>query len=406
MSYIILKDCRELLTINESSSDLIGLLKNVSVLIEEDRIKKIGSYDEIKQSIKDYKCKEIDCSNKVVLPGFVDSHTHLIFGESRVDEYIASLIMNKEDVKKTVKRTGLESSIYSTRKVSDEELINSSLTKLNRMLKQGTTTVEIKSGYGIDRDTELRLLRLIKELKKVANQTILTTYLGAHYWDTNMGKEKYIDYMIEEVMPVIKAENLADFADVWCDDGYYTASESEKILSSALEVGMIPTMHTECYSAIGGAKVAAKLKAANAGHLNYITDEDIKLFKESKVVGVLLPGTDFSVKHSKPFDPRPMIKEGMEIALATNLNPGNWVESMPVTMALACRNHNMSAERAIRSATLGGAKALRIEKDYGSIEVGKFADIQILNSDSYKNLIYKLGVNEVEIVIKKGRIVI
>lgn len=406
MSYIILKDCRELLTINESSSDLIGLLKNVSVLIEEDRIKKIGSYDEIKQSIKDYKCKEIDCSNKVVLPGFVDSHTHLIFGESRVDEYIASLIMNKEDVKKTVKRTGLESSIYSTRKVSDEELINSSLTKLNRMLKQGTTTVEIKSGYGIDRDTELRLLRLIKELKKVANQTILTTYLGAHYWDTNMGKEKYIDYMIEEVMPVIKAENLADFADVWCDDGYYTASESEKILSSALEFGMIPTMHTECYSAIGGAKVAAKLKAANAGHLNYITDEDIKLFKESKVVGVLLPGTDFSVKHSKPFDPRPMIKEEMEIALATNLNPGNWVESMPVTMALACRNHNMSAERAIRSATLGGAKALRIEKDYGSIEVGKFADIQILNSDSYKNLIYKLGVNEVEIVIKKGRIVI
>lgn len=406
MSYIILKDCRELLTINESSSDLIGLLKNVSVLIEEDRIKKIGSYDEIKQSIKDYKCKEIDCSNKVVLPGFVDSHTHLIFGESRVDEYIASLTMNKEDVKKTVKRTGLESSIYSTRKVSDEELINSSLTKLNRMLKQGTTTVEIKSGYGIDRDTELRLLRLIKELKKLSNQTILTTYLGAHYWDTNMGKEKYIDYMIEEVMPVIKAENLADFADVWCDDGYYTASESEKILSSALEVGMIPTMHTECYSAIGGAKVAAKLKAANAGHLNYITDEDIKLFKESKVVGVLLPGTDFSVKHSKPFDPRPMIKEGMEIALATNLNPGNWVESMPVTMALACRNHNMSAERAIRSATLGGAKALRIEKDYGSIEVGKFADIQILNSDSYKNLIYKLGVNEVEIVIKKGRIVI
>ena len=406
MSYIILKDCRELLTINESSSDLIGLLKNVSVLIEEDRIKKIGSYDEIKQSIKDYKCKKIDCSNKVVLPGFVDSHTHLIFGESRVDEYIASLTMNKEDVKKTVKRTGLESSIYSTRKVSDEELINSSLTKLNRMLKQGTTTVEIKSGYGIDRDTELRLLRLIKELKKLSNQTILTTYLGAHYWDTNMGKEKYIDYMIEEVMPVIKAENLADFADVWCDDGYYTASESEKILSSALEVGMIPTMHTECYSAIGGAKVAAKLKAANAGHLNYITDEDIKLFKESKVVGVLLPGTDFSVKHSKPFDPRPMIKEGMEIALATNLNPGNWVESMPVTMALACRNHNMSAERAIRSATLGGAKALRIEKDYGSIEVGKFADIQILNSDSYKNLIYKLGVNEVEIVIKKGRIVI
>lgn len=349
--------------------------------------------------------QEIDCSNKVVMPGYVDCHTHLIFGESRVDEYVASFTMNKEEIKNKIPRTGLEASIFSTRNSTDEELINSSLVKLNRMLKHGTTTVEIKSGYGIDKDTELRLLKLINILKEKTPQTILSTYLGAHYFDTEMGKEKYIDFMIKEVMPIIKKENLAQFCDVWCDDGYYTAKDCYKILKAGLENNMLPTLHTECYSAIGGAKVAAELKAANVGHLNYLSLEDIGLLKESDVVGVLIPSTDFSVNHKKPFDPKPMLNKGMTIAIATNLNPGNWVEDMNISMILACRNHKMSENEAIRAATLGGAKALRIDKDYGSLEVGKFADIQIRNSDSYKNVVYKFGVNEVEHVIKRGKII-
>ena len=351
--------------------------------------------------------QEIDCSNKVVMPGYVDCHTHLIFGESRVDEYVASFTMNKEEIKNKIPRTGLEASIFSTRNSTDEELINSSLVKLNRMLKHGTTTVEIKSGYGIDKDTELRLLKLIiiNILKEKTPQTILSTYLGAHYFDTEMGKEKYIDFMIKEVMPIIKKENLAQFCDVWCDDGYYTAKDCYKILKAGLENNMLPTLHTEFYSAIGGAKVAAELKAANVGHLNYLSLEDIGLLKESDVVGVLIPSTDFSVNHKKPFDPKPMLDKGMTIAIATNLNPGNWVEDMNISMILACRNHKMSENEAIRAATLGGAKALRIDKDYGSLEVGKFADIQIRNSDSYKNVVYKFGVNEVEHVIKRGKII-
>lgn len=405
MSYIILKDCKELLTIKENSEDLIGLLNNTSVLIKDEKIIKLGSYKDIKQSVEDYKYKEIDCSTKVVMPGYVDSHTHLIFGESRVDEYVESFTKNKDEIKKELKRVGLDSSIYSTKKSSDEELVSSSLVKLNRMLKHGTTTVEIKSGYGIDKETEIRLLRLLKKIKERASQTILTTYLGAHYWDTNMGKEKYIKFMIDEVMPVIKAENLADFSDVWCDDGYYTAEESEQILKAGIDYGMIPTMHTECYSAIGGAKVAANLQAANVGHLNFVTDEDIKLLSKAGVIGILLPGTDFSVKHPKPFDAKKIIEQGLEVAIATNLNPGNWVESMQMAIALACRNHNMTLNQAIKASTLGGAKALRISDEYGSIEVGKYADIQILNTETYKNIPYKLGVNEVEIVIKKGQII-
>ena len=405
MSYILLKNCRELLTVEENAKDLIGLNKNISLLIEDAKIKKIGAYEKLKEEILSSTFQEIDCSNKVVMPGYVDCHTHLIFGESRVDEYVASFTMNKEEIKNKIPRTGLEASIFSTRNSTDEELINSSLVKLNRMLKHGTTTVEIKSGYGIDKDTELRLLKLINILKEKTPQTILSTYLGAHYFDTEMGKEKYIDFMIKEVMPIIKKENLAQFCDVWCDDGYYTAKDCYKILKAGLENNMLPTLHTECYSAIGGAKVAAELKAANVGHLNYLSLEDIGLLKESDVVGVLIPSTDFSVNHKKPFDPKPMLDKGMTIAIATNLNPGNWVEDMNISMILACRNHKMSENEAIRAATLGGAKALRIDKDYGSLEVGKFADIQIRNSDSYKNVVYKFGVNEVEHVIKRGKII-
>ena len=405
MTYILLKNCRELLTVEENAKDLIGLKKNTSLLIENERIKKIGTYEDLKKEISLNNFQEIDCSDKVVMPGYVDCHTHLIFGESRVDEYVASFTMTKNEIKNKIARTGIEASIFSTRNATDEELINSSLIKLNRMLKHGTTTVEIKSGYGIDMETEIRLLKLINILKEKSPQTILSTYLGAHYFDTKMGKEKYIDFMINEVMPIIKKENLAQFCDIWCDEGYYDANDCYKVLEAGLENNMLPTLHTECYSAIGGAKVAAKLKAANVGHLNYISSEDIKLLKETNVVGVLIPTTDFSVNHKKPFDPKPMLDKGMTMAIATNLNPGNWVEDMNISMILACRNHKMTENEAIRAATLGGAKALKIEKDYGSLEIGKFADIQIRNSDNYKNVVYKFGVNEVEHVIKKGKII-
>lgn len=405
MSYTILKDCRELLTVREDALDLIGLEKNVSVLIKGKYIEAVGAYADLILLVGEEQFTEIDCSDKVVMPGYVDSHTHLIFGKSRVDEYVAGLTMKRADVIESVGRVGLDASTYFTKNASDDELIQSSLVKLERMLRAGTTTVEIKSGYGIDKDTELRQLRLLNEVRKHTPQTIMSTYLGAHYWDVEMGKDKYIDFMIEEVMPIIKEENLAQFSDVWIDDGYYTAEEAEKILVASMDYGMIPTMHTECYSAIGGATLAAKLKAANAGHLNYLTDSDTDLMVQAGVVGILIPGTDFSVAHPRPFNPRPMLDKGLKIALATNLNPGNWIETMQLTMALACRNHKMTEKEAIRAATLGGAQALRLDDRIGSIEVGKLADIQILNADSYKNVVYKLGVNEVESVMVNGEII-
>lgn len=405
MTKLILKDCRELLTVADDSEDLIGIRHGESIMIEDERIKKIGSYESIVEGLVEQDFEIIDCSDHVVMPGYVDSHTHLIFGGSRVYEYVGLLTDTPEVIKERLGRVGLASSMYLTKNADDDQLRESSIQKLDRMLKSGTTTVEIKSGYGIDKDTELRMLRIVDGIKKIVPMTILSTYLGAHYYDTEMGKEKYIDFMIKEVMPVIMEEKLAQFSDVWCDAGYYTAEESYKVLSAGMDYGMIPSIHTECYSDIGGARVAADLKAANAGHLNYLSEKDTILLRDAGVVGVLLPGTDFSVKHKRPFDPRPMIDAGLEIAVATNLNPGNWIENMDIALTLACRNHGMSEKQALRASTLGGAKALRLAGDYGSLEVGKFADIQIRKSDSYKNVVYKFGVDEMAYVIKHGEIV-
>lgn len=230
MSDLLLKNCRQLLTVAEKADDLIGFFHNKSVLIKNERIAAIGTMEEIFGDDPVDDVQVIDCSQHVVMPGYVDSHTHLIFGESRVDEYAASLTMEPDQIKQVVSRLGLESSIYSTTHASDEELLQSSLAKLNRMLQSGTTTVEIKSGYGIDKIHELRQLRIARKLQALAPQTILATYLGAHYYDTAMGKSAYIDFMIREVMPVIQAEDLADFCDIWVDFGYYTAEDALKLL--------------------------------------------------------------------------------------------------------------------------------------------------------------------------------
>jgi len=405
MAKLILKDCRELLTVADDSEDLIGIRHGESILIEDDRIKKIGSYESMVEGLVEQNLNIIDCSEHVVMPGYVDSHTHLIFGGSRVHEYVGLLTDSPEVVKERLGRVGLASSMYLTKNADDDQLRESSMLKIDRMLRAGTTTVEIKSGYGIDKDTELRMLRIVDGIRKTVPMTILSTYLGAHYYDTEMGKEKYIDFMIKEVMPIIKEEELAQFSDVWCDAGYYTAEESYKVLSAGMDYGMVPSIHTECYSEIGGARVAAELKAANAGHLNYLSEKDTVLLRDAGVVGVLLPGTDFSVKHKRPFYPRLMIDVGLEIAVATNLNPGNWIENMDIALTLACRNHGMTEKEALRASTLGGAKALRVAGDYGSLEVGKFADIQIRKADSYKNVVYKFGVDEMAYVIKHGEIV-
>lgn len=274
---LIIKKCSQVLTCKEDSRDLVGLINNGWIAIDGEVIVAIGTKEEIENKV-DYKyAKIIDGTGKVVAPGFVDCHTHLVFGGSRVKEYVARLTSDNLDVllEKGIK-TGLDASIEMTKETQEDVLVIESLKKLDRMLASGTTTIEIKSGYGIDLDTELKQLRVNRRLNNLSPIDICSTFLGAHYWPKMMGKKKYIDFMISKVMPEVMEYKLADFCDVWCDEGYYTAKESERVLKAGLDYGMTPKIHTDCYSYIGGSDLAADMKMSSADHLNFTPRSAIK----------------------------------------------------------------------------------------------------------------------------------
>lgn len=404
---LVIKNCGQLLTMKENAGDRVGLITGGHVAIKEGLIVFVGSQEAYQNNIDDCEANIIDAREKVVLPGFVDCHTHLVFGKSRVDEYVAGLVPGGlEGFRSKGVPTGIEASVHMTRAESEETLYHESLSKVTRMMSYGTTTLEIKSGYGLDRETEMKQLSVIAKLKKNSKTDISATFLGAHGWPKEMTKARYIDFLMQEMIPLVAEGQMAEACDIWVDEGYYTAKEAEKILTTGRSFGLASKIHTDCYSYVGGSDLAAEYRMMSADHLNYIPTHSIKKLAEAKVPGVLLPGTDFSVNHPKPFDPRPMIEGGMILALATNFNPGNWIESLQLIIALACRRHRMRVEEALEATTIGGAKALKKDHLIGSLEVGKLADIQIWNTSNYKDVAYKHGRNFVETVIKKGEVVV
>lgn len=266
--------------------------------------------------------------------------------------------------------------------------------------------MESKSGYGLATDAELKILAVNKLLRESTPLDIVSTFLGAHGWPADQAKADYIDLLTREMIPRVAAEDLAVYCDIWCDEGYYTAEESEQILKTALDHGLRPKIHTDAYSYIGGSDLAAAMKMASADHLNYTPPAVIKKLAENSVVGVLLPALDFAVRHPQPFDYLAMKEQGLTVALATNLCPGCWTESMQFVMALACRLYRMSPAEAMVATTRGAAKALNLEDHYGTLEIGKYADLQILDVPSYEHVVYRLGGNVVVQVYKKGKLIV
>lgn len=404
---LLIKNCTQLLTCRKNSEDLIGLIENGYIAISGKTITSVGTREEVMAVVDTSEAEIIDGKGKIVLPGFVDSHTHLIFGGSRVKEYAARMLTDDpETLEKLGIKTGIMATVEMTRKSSEEALFNLAAGRVKRMLQSGTTTVESKSGYGLSTFSEIKILEINQRLNKSMSIDVVSTFLGAHGWPEDIPKEKYIDMLLKDMIPYVAEGQLAQFCDVWCDDGHYTAEESEKILKVARDYGLEPKIHTDAYSYIGGSDLAAEMKMVSADHLNYTPRNVIKKLSEKGVPGVLLPGIDFAVKHPKPFKARPMLEENLIIALATNCCPGCYIESMQFVMALACREHRMSAQEAIRAATLGGAIALGLEKDRGSLEVGKLADIQIWDTSQHEDVIYHIGGNIIEKVIKRGKVVV
>jgi imidazolonepropionase len=402
---IVILNASEVLTCASNDAFSVDVVRNGYVAIEGKQIVSVGKMDDLPAHVDAAGAEKIDASGKTVAPGFVDCHTHLVFGGSRVEEYAARLTDNDaESLRSKGVPVGIRVTVDATRDLPFETLLAQSEERLREMLLSGTTTVESKSGYGFSTDSEIKMLRINRELEKRYPVDIASTFLGAHGWPGDVPKADYVRLLKEEMFPAVAEAKLAEFCDIWCDEGYYTAEECRDILGRGEALGMKPRIHAEGYSWIGGSDVAADMRMSSSDHLNYTPRETLRKLAKAGVVGVLLPMIDFAVKHPRPFDPKPMLEEGLSLALATNCCPGCWCNSMPFVLALACRNHGLTAEVAIKAATRGGAKALTRLDHVGTLEPGKAADIQIWNLPSYKDIVYRLGSNAVETVLKNGRI--
>lgn len=384
----------------------IGLIKDGGVLIHDDRIYAVGTTDELDSMIDPAEYEIIDASGKTVLPGFIDSHTHFIFGGYRAEEFSWRL---KGDTYMSIMERGggINATVTPTKNATEDELVEVGKERLNRMLEFGVTTVEGKSGYGMDHDTELKQLRAMKRLNTIHPLDIVTTFLGPHsVLPEYKGKEReFIDMLLTKVMPEVKKEELAEFADIFCEKGVFGIEDSEYYLTKAKEMGFKLKVHADEMTSLGGAELAARTGACSADHLLKASDEGIRQMAEHGVISTLLPATAFCLK--EPYAPaRKMIDNGCAVALASDLNPGScFTNSIPLLIALGCIYMNMSIEEVITALTINGAAAVGRADSIGSLEKGKKADIIFLKYPSIHYMPYHTAINLVETVIKNGQTV-
>ncbi|QZY54231.1 imidazolonepropionase [Crassaminicella profunda] len=385
----------------------LHVIENGAVIIEKGIIQAIGKTDEVLKNIDESNYTIIDAKGKAVLPGFVDSHTHFVFGGYRAEEF--GWRLRGDSYMDIMKRGGgIVNTVEATRGASKEELINLGKKRLDSMLSFGVTTVEGKSGYGLDCDTEIKQLEVMEELEKSHPIDIVKTYLGAHAVPKEYkgNEDAFIDDIIENVLPVVVERNLAEFCDVFCEKNVFSIEQSRKLLTSAKEMGMKLKLHADEIVRFGGSELAAELGAVSADHLLQASDEGIKAMAESGVVSTLLPCTAFSLKEEYARG-RYMIDQNCAVALATDLNPGScFTESIPLVFALATLYMHMTIEEAITALTINGAAAVGRADKIGSIDVGKKGDLVILEFPSYEFIPYHIGVSTVEKVIKDGIVVI
>lgn len=411
MKKLIIKNASELVTCRgkapKKGSDMsnIGIIYNGSVVIEDGIIVDVDEAVNISSRYDESEYEVIDASEKAVLPGFIDSHTHLIFGGYRADEF--SWRLRGDTYMSIMERGGgITSSVRATRSTVLEEFVETGRKRLDKMMAFGVTTVEGKSGYGLDEETEIRQLEAMRILNESHPVDIAATFLGPHSvlpeWK---GKEdEFIDYMIE-VMKKVRERNLAEFADIFCEKNVFSIEQSRRFLKSAKEMGLKLKIHADEIVRLGGAELAAELGAVSADHLLQASDEGIRMMAEKDVVATLLPATAFCLKEDYA-RARDIIDSGCAVALATDFNPGScFTNSVPLVIALAAIQMRMSVEEIITALTINAASALSRQDSIGSIEAGKKADIIILEFPSIHFLPYHAGVNIVETVIKNGVVV-
>ncbi|QQS67058.1 MAG: imidazolonepropionase [Chlorobiota bacterium] len=378
----------------------IGVIKNADVVINNDIIEFAGTSELNTNSDYDV---IIDCSNKTVVPGFVDSHTHIVFSGERSGELVKRL-KGVTYMQIAEEGGGIKSTMMSVRKTSKQEILQKAKMLALSSFKYGTTTIEIKSGYGLDYINEIKLLEVISDLKLETPQTIVATFLGAHDIppEYSINRTGYINEITEQMLPEISKRNLATFCDVFSDNGYFTTNEARQIFLAAKQYGLQLKLHADELSSFGGAELASEVGAISADHLLRISNEGILSMLNNNVVATLLPGTAFFL--GLDYAPaRKMISEGLCVALGSDCNPGsNMCENLQMTMALATMGMKMTIEETICAVTINGAAALGLADKIGSIEVGKNADMLIFNCEDYPEIVYHYGINMISGIVKNG----
>ncbi len=380
------------------TGDGLGLVEQGDVRVAGGRIVAVGAALEREPGER-----VIDCQGGVVLPGFVDPHTHLVFGGWRADEF--EMRLGGRTYKEIAEAGGgILSTVQATRAATEDELYATALARLEEMVSWGTTAVEVKSGYGLDTATELKMLRVAQRLGETGLVTVVPTFLGAHSVPKGVAKADYIRLLIEEMLPAVKEQGIARFCDVFCENFVFNASESEAILMAGKEHGLLPTVHADEIESSGGALVAAKVRAVSASHLLQPSDNGLEAMADVGVVAVLLPGTSFFLREQHRSPVARMRELGIVMAVATDFNPGSCpLLAQPLAAQYACIYYGLSVTEALRGITVNAAKALRL--DAGTIEPGRLADIVVTDVPDYRHLAYRLGHNPVRMTIRHGRIV-
>lgn len=387
----------------------LGLIPDGALAAGEDgRILAVGATTEVRASVElAAGARVIDASGRTVLPGFVDPHTHAVFAGDRADEF-ARRLEGAGYLEILAKGGGILSTVRATRATSAEQLELRAWGYLEEMLRHGTTTVEIKSGYGLSTEDELKMLRVAAALGRKGPQRVVATFLGAHavppeYRDR---PEAYVGLVVEEMIPRVAAEGLARYCDVFCERGAFSVQQSRRVLEAGLAHGLAPKIHAEQKSSLGGARLAADLGAVSADHLEHATEEEIAALAEAGTVAVLLPGAALMLMETTWAPARRLIEAGVPVALATDFNPGSCpMLSMPLIMGLACLRRLLTPAEAVVAGTLNAAYAVGLGEEVGSLVPGKRADLVILEAPSHLHLAYWFGRNLVRTVLKDGRLV-
>jgi imidazolonepropionase len=410
---LLITGCKQLLTLRGSvprrgaAMRDPGLVRDGAVLVRDGNIIAVGPRLRVAHLSEARGAKKIDLGGRVVLPGFIDSHTHLIFPASRAAEYEQRIAgATYEEIART--GGGILSTVRALRRAKPDALKTRALAALKQFAAHGTTTLEAKSGYGLDAKSELATLRMLQELHQEQSLDIHSTFLGAHAVPAEFrGRaDAYVEFLVRKLIPRVALSGLAEFCDVYCDRGAFTVAQARRVLTAGRACGLVPRLHAEQLARTGAALLAVELEAASADHLDKINSVDIRALASSNVVATLLPGCPFHLGLPHYAPARKLLDAGAAVALASDYNPGTSPTlSLPMMLSLACSQMRMTPAEAIAAATINPAYSLRRHRHIGSIEVGKYADLAIFDVEDYREIPYYFGVNHCVMTLKRGEVV-